>query len=884
MLSSFLRSWFGSNVEHSIVPVQKVRRTRNVQLSMELLEERIELATLTWTGAVNNLWSNAGNWLNQSNQTQAPTAGDDLIFTSSAANLSNFNDLLQGINLRSITFTGTGANYNITGNGISLGDGTGGGIFQQFTNAQAVQFSLASLSIVAGDPKFISVSTVGGTLNVSSPILLNGGVELWVGQVGSGAGNVNMSGVINGTGSLVKNEAGILSLAGANNYTGHTTINGGTLLVFANNVIPNSSAVILASAGATLDLNSKTDTIGSLSGVAGTNVTLGTGALTIGSDNGSATYSGVITGSGTITKAGTGTQTFEGNNLYTGLTTVSSGTLLVNGNHAGAYNVAVAGTLGGSGTVGNVTLAGGNLAPGGATPGTLTTGTLTIQNNSRFSIRLNGTAAGTFDVVNVTSGNVNLNNASLSGTVGFDSAVGDSFTILTTTGTISGKFAQGDFVFLSGKKFQVTYNANAVVLTRVVANTVTSITSSLNPSVFGDMVTFTIVVQPEAGATTTPTGSVAIFDGNVKIGSASLNAQGQATFQINTLSIGTHNITAQYSGDPQHAQSTSGVLTQNVLRAAIGGMTIFAGSPQNTTVNQNFATALQVRVVDTNGDPLEGVVITFTNPGGSGPSGTFGGQSSITAVTDANGIATAPTLTANTVAGQFSLIASVSTFNVTFNLTNVADVATKLLILQQPTSTNAGSVITPAVRVALVDQFNNITNSTAAVTVVLGTNPSSGTLSGTLTVNAVGGIAEFNDLSINKSGTGYTLVFKSTGFADLTSNAFNVTGGTAVRFSVSAPTRIRNGVGFEIVVTALDSFGNVATGYTGTISFATTSSGTILPANYTFTAADAGTKRFTISTRRVGFQAITIKDVDQNSPIPSFKFSFWSLFGNRLKL
>ncbi len=884
MLHEMIRHWFGSSVEPKKNPSRKVNRRKPVQLSMEWLEERIELATLTWTGAVNNLWSNSGNWLNESNVNQAPTAGDDLIFATGASNLVNFNDLLQGINIRSITFAGSGSNYVLTGNGISLGDGAGGGIFQDFTSPFTVQFNLASINVQSGNPKFISVATVGGTLNVASPILLNGGVELTIGQAVNGDGNVNMSGVINGTGSLIKNGGGILALAGANNYTGHTTIIGGTLHVFANNVIPNSSAVILASAGATLDVDGKSETIGSLTGVAGTTVTLGNGSLIIGSDNGSGSFEGIITGTGTLTKIGSGIQTLTGNNLYTGLTTVSGGTLLVNGTHDGAYSVTTGASLGGTGTVTQVTLSGGSIAPGGATPGTFTVGSLTIQANSGLFVRLNGTDPGSFDVLNVTSGNVDLNNAFLNGSVGFDANIGDSFTILTTSGNITGTFSQGNTVFLGGKKFSIAYNDHSVVLTRIAANSTTTLTSSLNPSVFGDIVTFTIIVQTEAGTTTIPSGTVTIFDGDVELETVTLNAQGQATFSTDALAIGSHPITAKYNGSTEHEESTSDVLTQNVLRAAVGGIFVFAGSPQSTTVNQNFAIALQARVVDVDGEPLEGVVVTFSVPGGAGPSGNFGGQNTVTAVTDENGIATAPILTANTVAGNFAVLASVGSFSATFSLTNLADVATKMLILQQPTSTHAGQPISPAVRVALVDQFNNITNSNAAVTVMLGANPGGGTLSGTLTVNAAGGIAEFSDLSINKSGTGYTLIFKSNGFDDVGSNAFNITGGEAVRFGVSAPTRIRNGFGFEITVTAFDAFGNIATGYTGTVSFSSTANGTILPANYTFTASDAGVKRFTITTRRVGFQAITIKDIAQASPIPAFRFSFWSLFGNRLRL
>jgi hypothetical protein len=67
-----------------------------------------------------------------------------------------------------------------------------------------------------------------------------------------------------------------------------------------------------------------------------------------------------------------------------------------------------------------------------------------------------------------------------------------------------------------------------------------------------------------------------------------------------------------------------------------------------------------------------------------------------------------------------------------------------------------------------------VASSTAAVTMAIGTNPGGGTLSGTLTVNAVAGVATFSNLSINNPGNGYTLVATSTGLTSATSTPFTV--------------------------------------------------------------------------------------------------------------
>jgi hypothetical protein len=85
--------------------------------------------------------------------------------------------------------------------------------------------------------------------------------------------------------------------------------------------------------------------------------------------------------------------------------------------------------------------------------------------------------------------------------------------------------------------------------------------------------------------------------------------------------------------------------------------------------------------------------------------------------------------------------------------------ADHLLFLQQPTDTAAGQTIMPAVMVAVVDQFGNVVtaDNSDTVTLAIGSNPGGGTLSGTLTVTVVNGVATFSDLSIDQSGDGYTL-------------------------------------------------------------------------------------------------------------------------------
>jgi hypothetical protein len=103
--------------------------------------------------------------------------------------------------------------------------------------------------------------------------------------------------------------------------------------------------------------------------------------------------------------------------------------------------------------------------------------------------------------------------------------------------------------------------------------------------------------------------------------------------------------------------------------------------------------------------------------------------------------------------------------------------ADHLLFLQPPTDTAAGQTISPGVAVAVVDQFGNVVtgDNTDTVTLSLGTNPSGGTLSGTLTLTVSGGVATFGDLSIDLPGIGYTLhATIGGGLPDIDSSPFNI--------------------------------------------------------------------------------------------------------------
>jgi autotransporter-associated beta strand protein len=214
---------------------------------------------------------------------------------------------------------------------------------------------------------------------------------------GTNGAEVEISGIISGgSGNSVQSQDnGTLRLSGANTYDGLTSVRDGSTLIVGNASAlgsTTSGTTINNAANTTLDLNGfnvgneAITLVGANSRLVNNTSNAATASGSIITTNGQIGGSGNLTASGVIssatasgfTKVGTGTVTLSGNNTYTGTTTVSAGSLIVNGNQSGAtgvLTVAANATLGGSGTIGGPTTISGILAPGNSI------GTLTVAND-----------------------------------------------------------------------------------------------------------------------------------------------------------------------------------------------------------------------------------------------------------------------------------------------------------------------------------------------------------------------------------------------------------------------------------------------------------------------------------------------------------------------
>lgn len=440
-------------------------------------------ATKTWNGGTTS-WGVAGNWT----ASGIPVAADDVVFTG--ASPSGFGVDLGAANrsVTSLTFDSTATSSYV----INLGDGTS----LPFANVRTLNVG-GGITVNAGS------HAIQGS-NANSELTLNSGIfNIAAGSTLTfnarlGAGNVSNNYTKTGDGTLVfgatnSNSGGWNFSSGATGFT----VAAGVLKFAASGAAGNSSNKFAVSSGATLELaaaGAYNATGGTLTlngaGVGGTGALFASSSSSIGSGSGSVvlassstigvasgqtlTINQLVTGSGSVlTKSGGGTLDLRAANLYTGNTRISDGFLLANngsGSATGTGSVTVDGAaarVGGTGTLGALTVTTGSVSPGGVASGStgiLSTGSLTLTALAAYQAAVNSAAAGGgYDQLNVT-GAVTLDGA-LNLSVGGGLVNGDLLFILANDGAdaVNGTFAglaEGALFSAGGLQFQITYQAN----------------------------------------------------------------------------------------------------------------------------------------------------------------------------------------------------------------------------------------------------------------------------------------------------------------------------------------------------------------------------------------------------------------------------------------
>ena len=797
-----------------------------------------------------------------------------------------------------VTFTGpgpaSGATSQITASPTSIpADGSS-------TSTITVELRDASGTPLTsgGDAVLLSISAGTGTLGAVSD---NGnGTYTATLTAPTTAGSATISGTVNGA---AISDTAVVTFTGPGPPSGATSqISASPTSIPANGTststitveLRDASGTPLTTGGATVALST---TAGSLSGVIDNGNGTYTATLTSASTAGSATVSGTVNGSAIVDTAvvtftavatrlefvqqptdeqagvsispaitvravdggGATVAAFTGNvtiaisanpggGTLSGTTTVAAvngvatfGNLSINRTGSGYTRAATATGLTGA------TSATFAITPGPASPATsqitasptsipangTSTSTITVELRDALGNPL--TTGGALVALNTTGGNLGAVTNNGNGT--YTATLTSPSSTTTTTATISG-----------------TVNGAAITDTATV--TFTGIAPVATRLVFGQQPT-----NEQAGATITPPvtvravdnggATITSFTGNVTLaiatnpGGGTLSGTttvaavaGVATFSnLRIQQAGAGYTLAATAAGLTGATSSPFSITPGPASAATSTIT---ASPTSVPADGSSTSTITVELRDAFGNRRTsgGDVVTLTTTAGSlGPVSDIGDGTYTAELTAPSAPTTA------TVSGRVGATTISDTAQVTF--TFVPPTTFRLEFGQQPTNTQAGRPITPAVTVRAVDNTGALqTSFSGTVTIAIGANPAGGTLSGVTSVTAVGGIATFSNLLIDRAGNGYRLSAGASGFTGVTSTPFAVTpaGASGATTTITAqPTALpADGASTStIVVDVRDAFGNRRTAGGDQVALFTTA-GSIGPvidlANGTYTA------------------------------------------------
>jgi hypothetical protein len=457
--------------------------------------------------------------------------------------------------------------------------------------------------------------------------------------------------------------------------------------------------------------------------------------------------------------------------------------------------------------------------PDGAGASLSTENTQTGQDGRASTILTIGNKAGTYTVQVSTSGlpsevftatvqaytitgSVTVGNTALQG-VSITATGGHEQTVTTNT---SGNYTLTD-VPNGATEIEITPSLSGYIFSpssRTINGPVTADTTGQD---FGaTLLTYTITGVVTMDGAALPGVTVTATGGH----SQTVTTQSDGVYRLTDVIFGSTNITITPSLEahdfsPQ-TRTVSGPVVQD-----IGG--------------QNFTATLRIYTISgtVSGDTQGDVRISVTGDVTRNVQTSSNGNFNITGVPHGSDITISPTKD-----GYSFDPDSRSLSNITSDHSNINFTARRweLTFDQQPTNTIAGEVISPAVTVYVVDFDGNvITDFSRRISVSIQNNPGNGTLSGATQVDAVGGIATYSNLSIQRAGNGYTLRASASGLDDVTSNSFNILAGPPQELFIVSGNNQEGTINAQLsdpfVVGVRDQFQNAVSGVS--VSFSITS-------------------------------------------------------------
>jgi phospholipase C len=354
------------------------------------------------------------------------------------------------------------------------------------------------------------------------------------------------------------------------------------------------------------------------------------------------------------------------------------------------------------------------------------------------------------------------------------------------------------------------------------------------------------------GTTNDYSATIAWGDGNKSAGT--VQADGNGGF--NVVGTYTYATTGNYTATVTINDIGGSAATVASSVTATTGTLNLSGLPQSVTAGT--AGTVTVTVVDANGQTVTGYggTVHFTSSDGQAIL-----PADYTFVAADQGVHTF-TVTLKTAGSQSVTATDTAQASVTGSQSGITvspAAASSLQVGGFASPITAGTAGT--LTVTAFDPYGNIASSYTG-TVAFTSSDSQAALPGNYTfTTADAGLHSFS-ATLKTAGT-QSLTATDTATASITGTqgGITVTPAAASTLAVSGfPSPIMAGTAGTLTVTALDPYGNVATAYTGTVTFTSSDSQAALPGNYTFTTADAGLHSFSVTLKTAGTQSLTATD------------------------
>ncbi len=305
-----------------------------------------------------------------------------------------------------------------------------------------------------------------------------------------------------------------------------------------------------------------------------------------------------------------------------------------------------------------------------------------------FTIVPSGGAGGTFGGSSTASGTTDQQGQAVAPTLIANTTAGT----FTVTATVGGKTATWTLTNIAGAVSQITFETQPSTTAAgapISPPVVVKVADSHGNPVSGA----TVVLTAKEGPGSLEGTQTEVTTGTGQVTFADLTITASGSYQIEASAVGL----LQRSATFQVTAKTTNLTMQ-----------VADGTGQFASIGTTYALPLKVLVLDEFDNKVPGASVLFTAVSIAGASVTFNGSPAV--ITDAAGIATSPTMTANLVVGLVAPVATTpgAAVPADFALANTAGPSTRLVFVQQPTNTTAGAVIAPPVTAQLLDAAGNL--------------------------------------------------------------------------------------------------------------------------------------------------------------------------------